>query len=276
MAIIPFVKELVQRIVSHDTQGLASEMAYNLILSLIPALIFLVSIVGLLGGETEFRTLTFNTIDAFAPPHTVLLLKQTLVAVFEGSSRSLTLISLLIALWSASNSAKSLIKGLLRAYERSSEGQSFWQRGLLSMAVIVSLSIVLFVISNLILFGDLLLRGLDRILALPLSQVELLNGVRWLTVIVSVIFFSAFIYAIVPSPKKIKNHWQGALVGAVVFFVMWATISGLFSFYINNFGRFNPVYGSLGAVVILLTWLYLSSFCLLVGGEVAAMRYKFH
>jgi membrane protein len=242
---VDFVKALVARIRGDDIFGLSAEMAFNLILTFIPALIFLVSLLGLLGQQMDLLPVALDVIENLAPAVAQPILEQTLLAVVDGSSGELTIIGLLVALWAASNGAVVLIKALDRAYRLSPGGRSYWSMRAMALA--------------------------EQLINITGIQRVLIDLLRWGIAILGITFFSAYVYAMVPSQKFRKIYWQGTLPGAAVFVLMWVTISLAMGFYLQNIGQLNIVYGVLGAIVILMTWVYFSSLSMLIGGEVAAL-----
>lgn len=267
-----FFQALIIKIREDDCMGLAAEMAYSLLLAIIPTLIFLFSLIGVIGRQADTFTLLFSNLQQIVPPHATTLLTQTLVGVIESSSNGLTLFGFLLAFWSASNGARVLIKGLNRAYHIPAEHQSFWYLRLLSMIVLLALGLMILLMANLIIFWSLLLEWLGHFLSLSWNELLIINGSRWLIVILSMTFLGTFIYAL-PLRRRIHRlDWLGCLPGALVFLMLWITFSLLFSFYIVNLGEFNPVYGVLAAVVLLMTWLYFSALAVFIGAEVVALN----
>jgi membrane protein len=266
-----FLKALLLKIKQDDCQGLASEMAYHFILAIIPAFIFLFSLFGMIGRVNDLLPLVMQTLSRLAPPHTLELLQQTVYGVFEGSSGQLTIIGFGVAIWSAAGGASVVIKGLHRAYGIPETEQPFWYGSLISLLILLSLGGMTLVASSLILFGNHVMHLLEVKFALPLNMLLLINSVRWTIIIGGLVFFSAFVYALVLRRIRKRLEWKAALWGSVVFVMLWIVISNLFGLYVGNIREFNPFYGTLGAVVLLMTWLYLSSLSILIGGEVTAL-----
>lgn len=265
----------ILKINEDDCRGLASEMAYRMILALIPGLIFIFSLFGLIGQRAELLPMVMQTLEQLAPPYAVQLLKNIVGGVFQSSSGGLTLLGLAIALWSAAGGASVVIKGLIRAYNIPKNNLPFWYVPVMSMVILLSLGLMIFIAANLIIFGDLLINMLRMHFGLPIDIVELINSLRWFVIVLGMISFATYVYALVMRRSHFDAQVQSALPGALVFVSIWIAISLLFSIYVNNFQRFNPVYGSLGAVILLLTWFYLTALSILVGGEFAAVVAEF-
>lgn len=266
-----FLKQLSDNINKGDDGGLAAEMAYHLMLSLLPAMVFLISVFDLLGNQFNFLDEVLRGLVQVAPKSLMPLIQDTFKQITAANSGGFALVGFLGMLWTASNGASVIVKGVSRAYDIHLENQSFIKDRMIAVLVILVIATGLLVALNLLLFGDGWIAFLADQLHLSSWIEGVLNAFRLVTVVVGLIGFSAFIYAVALFPVKPKISWKETLPGAVAFVGLWLSMSLGFSYYVDNMGNFNQVYGALGAVVILLTWLYLSSFALLVGGEVNAL-----
>jgi membrane protein len=99
-----------------------------------------------------------------------------------------------------------------------------------------------------------------------------LNLIRWFIILGGLISFTTFVYALILKPRLKTLNLKGSLPGGIAFVVLWIGVSSLFSLYVDKMGTFNPVYGTLGALVLFVTWLYFSTLMLLIGGEIAVMN----
>ncbi len=266
-----FLHDLVFRVQRDDCMGLASEMAYSVIMTLIPFLVFMVSLFGMLGQQTELFNLVNSTVRRLAPPEAQEFLLTLYERVLEGSSGELTLIGFLVAYWTASRSAAVVIKGMNRANAIHAKKWPLWYRPAISLLLVAALSGMLFLAVNLIIMGHVLLDWLAVSLALPDEILARFNVFRWLVVILGIVFLSTFVYALLLRPKNGRLAWRPALPGTLTFVVLWILISQVFGFYVGHLANINPVYGTLGVIVILASWLYFSALSLFIGGEVAAM-----
>ena len=262
---------LAKRINDNDCQGLAGEMVYNLIFSLIPTLVFLTSLAGLIGAQKEIYRLVIDLIHRLAPIHTVAMLIDIINTIKEGSSAQLTVIGFLGSLWSASRTGEVVIKGLQRAFGLSTHKFPFWYTYLLSMALIIILGIIAVATTYLVLFAEYIS---DRLA--PNSFIDLtifIHGVRWLIVISGLYGITAFIYTLILYPKTHHFAWKRALIGSSFFVFSWLLFSFLFNLYADVMSGFNPVYGAMGTLIVLLTWLYYSSLTFFIGGEIIAIQH---
>ncbi len=267
-----WLRGLFQKINADDCQGLAAEVAFNMIQSLIPATFFLIALFGLLGQTSVFYALCVDFIHELAPAHTGSLLINLLDATIGGSTTGLTLAGMLMTLWSASGSGGVIVKGLRRAYGIPEKDFPFWYTPIVSIVLVLFMGVMLVVAIYLILFGDALISWLHGRFHLLFSVVALLRISRWLVLGCGITAITTLTYALILRPKTGRLRWRVSLPGAIFFLIAWVSVSELFSLYVNHMHQFNPVYGALGALIILVTWLYYSALIFFVGAEITALR----
>jgi len=137
----------------------------------------------------------------------------------------------------------------------------------MSIFIILTLGTSLLIVSNLI-FGESIITWLINVTHLPASIVLFLQVIRWLISIFSVLGCSTLIYGFLFKFKLKQYYWRTAAIGSIVFTLLWLVFSLIFGLYIKYFQAYNPVYGSLEALALLLTWLYLSAMSILIAGEI--------
>jgi membrane protein len=241
--------------------GRAAELAYFFLLALFPFLIFLLNAFSFMPGLQE------ALLDWFAklmPPEAMKLVTHWVENVISGSSGGLLSFGLLGALWAASKGMQAIIFALNTAYDVNEE-RSYWMTKLIAPGLTILLSLLIVGGQVLIMFGDWLaiwltsLLGLgDRFVALG-RYIDYLIGLLLLTVGVGLIYHFA--------PNR-KRKWQLITPGAVFAVSTSIIVSILFSYYLRIAPKHNAVYGSLGAVIVLLLWLYLWGLALFIGGEI--------
>jgi len=277
--IVSFGKELVDRVGKDDCAGLASEMAYHFLLASAPAIVFIFSLISIVGDPQTLSTQFMQYAQGMLPPDALSIISGLIEKALNGGSGGLAIASFLGALWASSNGAATVIKALRRAYNISENDAdmdqiSFVRQRLYSILIVLSLGLTLFIASNLLIWGKgLTILAMDT-LNLDFASAVLLNLVRWAVAFLLVAGFTTFIYKIVPGHPTSSLNWRQSLTGGSFFVVSWVVVSYGFSIYVENFGSYNEVYGSLGAIVVTMLWLYLSSFLFLIGGEINAVLDK--
>jgi membrane protein len=244
---------------------LAAGVAFFGFLALFPALISLVTLVGLIADPAKI-TQQVQSFTAGLPPASRQLISEQLNAITQSSGGALTIglvVSLLAALWSASSGTSSLMTAVNIAYEEK-ETRSFLK--LRGIALLLTLGTVVFLVLTLALIAVVPV----VLQAMPLGPVGtiLAQVLRWALLLALIIFGLAVLYRVAPDRNPPKFRW--VTVGSVVAALLWLLGSAGFSLYVNFFGNYNKTYGALAGVIVLLLWLYLTSYVVLLGAEINA------
>ena len=241
-------------------------VAFYALLAIFPALAFLVSIYALFTNPANVAS-QMASLKGLLPPEAFKLIAtgvQGFVAK-SGAGKSIwaLVIGLALALWSARSGTASLMTGLNIAYEEK-EKRSFVMQTLVSLALTIGaiVAVVLSLAVVAILPAALALIPTGPILA------SVLSWGRWPLLVVLALFGIAVIYRFAPS--RSNPHWRWITIGSSVAAALWLVSSALFSFYVSHFGSYDATYGSIGAVVVLLMWLWISTVAVLIGAETDA------
>jgi membrane protein len=225
---------------------------------------FLIFLLNAFSFMIDLQGALLNWLAKLMPPEPLQLIANWVESVVRGSSGGLLSFGLLGALWAASKGMQAIIFALNTAYEIEEE-RSYWMTKLIAPGLTISLSLFIVGGQVLIMFGDWLaiwLTGMlglgDRFIALG-RYVDYLIGLLLLTIGVGLIYHFA--------PNK-KRKWRLITPGAVFAVSASIIVSVLFSYYLRIAPKHNAIYGSLGAVIVLLLWLYLWGLALFIGGEI--------
>ncbi|SFD21166.1 YihY/virulence factor BrkB family protein [Clostridium uliginosum] len=252
---------LIVKIINDDIFALASQLAYHLLLSFLPFIIFLITLVGF-SNLTSIQVL--NGIKALVPNAVFDLISSTVVEVFDKQHTGLLEVSILLALWTSSSGFKAVIKGVNKAYNFK-ETRSFIKTSIISMISILALAITIILALIMLVFGNVIENYIYNILPFQRIVIPLWNIFRYVFVIFIMVFIFATIYRFAP-PQRLR--WKEVIPGSIFSTIGWMIISYVFSFYINNFSNYSRFYGSVGAVFILMTWLFLVSMIFILGVEI--------
>jgi membrane protein len=258
------LKELWKRFQGDEVAGLSAELAYFFLLSLFPFLIFLITLIGYL-PISEVDVLNF--MNQYAPGETMAMIETTLEGIVQKHNGGLLSFGILATIWSASNGLNAVIRAFNRAYDVK-ETRSFIVARLMSVLLTVAMIIVIVIALLLPVFGREI--GLFVFSAFGLSETFLTiwNAARWIgSFIVLFIVFSCLYYF---APNK-RLHWKAVFTGAFFATLGWILVSTAFSYYVGNFGNYSATYGSLGGIIVLMIWFYLSGMIILLGGEINAI-----
>jgi membrane protein len=246
---------------------LAAALTYYSVLALFPALLALVSLLGLFGqaGKTEQLVGVLSDMGAGSVADTI---KGPLQQLTSNSSAGLALvIGIVGALWSASGYVGAFGRAMNRIYEIQ-EGRPFWK--LRPLMIIITLAAVILaglVAIGLVVSGPLA-RAIGDAIGLGDTAVTVWGIVKWPVLLCLAALVVAILYYATPNIQQPKFRWIS--IGAVVAIITWVIASALFGFYVSQFSNYNKTYGSLAGVIIFLLWLWITNLALLFGAELNA------
>ncbi|MEU6034584.1 YihY/virulence factor BrkB family protein [Actinomadura sp. NPDC047616] len=245
----------------------AAALTYYGVLSVFPALIVAVSLVGL-SGQSGTRTLTDN-IRQLAPGQ----LRDVLISMVEGlrgtapTAGVLAIVALLVALWSASKYVAAFIRAVNAVYDVP-EGRPLWKLAPLRVGLTLLMVVLLGASALAVTFTGRLAEQAGRMLGLGSAFVTGWNYAKWPVILLVVIIAVATLYWAAPNVRQ--AGWRWITPGSALAIVLWIVASAGFAIYVANFGSYNATYGALAGVVIFLVWLWISNLAILLGAELDA------
>jgi membrane protein len=253
--------EVYRKAYKDHAYGRAAEMAYFFLLALFPFLIFLLNVFSFMPGLQEAL---LNVLSRLMPPEAVTLVAHWVENVVDSSSYGLLSFALFGALWAASKGMVAVIFALNTAYEVE-EQRSYIKTKLI--APILTLALALFIVGGqiLIMFGDWMMIWLSDLLGFGDQFAALGMYIDYMMGLLLLIIGVGLIYHFAPNKKR---KFQLITPGALFAVFSSIIVSILFSVYLRYAPKHNAIYGSLGAVVVLLLWLYLWALALFIGGEI--------
>lgn len=249
-----------------DIWGRAAQLAYYFLLALFPLLIFLTATLGLVLGYGEgLRVSFFNYLSQVMPGSAFQLVNKTMQEITGASNAGKLSFGLLATLWAASNGMGAITQALNAAYDLK-ETRPWWKQRLVAIALTVALSILIITALLLMLWGgqvaDFLAARYQLGGFFPIAW----KTIQWPIVFVFMVTSFALIYYYAPDVKD--QSWKWLTPGSALGVVLWLLVSGGFKLYLHFFGSYNATYGSLGAVIVLMLWLYFTGTAILIGSEV--------
>jgi len=243
------------------------KLAFFFLLSFFPLLIFLIMLLGiLLQSGAEIETMLYEYLSAIAPNSASSLVKNTLKEITSGSNSVKLSLALLFTWWTASQTMIAVIEGMNIAYHVS-ESRKWWKKYLLATGLTL-VCLLLNLITILLLVYDGPLRtfltedlGTTHPILSPTFQ--------WGLLIVLALAVFNLIYSFAPNVKTRRQVW--IMPGTIIGVLLWLIGSYGFKLYLNYFDRFTVIYGSIGAVIILMIWFYLTGVAILTGGTVSSI-----
>ncbi|WP_075980097.1 YihY/virulence factor BrkB family protein [Bacillus massilinigeriensis] len=252
---------ILKQILEDDVFGLAAQLAYFFLLSLFPLLIFLFTLISYL-PITETHLLGF--IQDFAPGETIQLIETNIEDIMSGRNGKLLSLGIIGTIWSGSNGINAIVRAFNKAYNVQETRSFLLARGM-SILLTLAMLFVFIVVLLLPVFGRKIGIFIFSELGLSSEFLVIWNTLRW--VVSSLILLIVFLclYWIAPN-KKIKC--LSVLPGAIFATVGWVLASLGFSYYVGNFGNYSAMYGSIGAIIVLLVWFYITGVIIILGGEI--------
>jgi membrane protein len=243
--------------------GRAAELAYYFLLALFPMLIFLTSLVGFLPG---LREAIFMALGKFVPGEAMRLVSETISDVTRHRSGGLISFGVLGAIWAASGGVTAVMGTLNAAYDAREE-RSFWKIRLIAICLTVMLALLVVGGTALVMFGDRFAVWFGERLGMGPSFTVIWGVIHYLVGLALLFLGLELIYYFGPN---VEQDWKWVTPGAVFAVVSMVVASLLFSLYLRFAPDYSATYGSLGAVIVLMLWLYLMGAVILIGGEVNA------
>lgn len=263
-----FLKKVVAGINDDNLVGRAAELAFNFVLALFPMLIFLLSMLGLFASHGKL--LGGDLLSYFTkvlPPDAAHLLQKTLGEVMHNASNGKITFGIVLTLWFASGGMSSLISALDGVYEVK-DSRSFIKVRVISVLLTIAISVLVVAALVAVLTGGYVASwigshyGLQHALVVAWRAGQVIVALAFITLAFSLIYYFG--------PDLEEQHWYWITPGSVVGVLLWIAASFGFRLYLHYFNTYGKTYGSLGAVMILLMWLYVTGFAFLIGGEINA------
>ncbi|HET7621061.1 MAG TPA: YihY/virulence factor BrkB family protein [Gemmatimonadaceae bacterium] len=267
----PLIRATGKQASSDRITGLAAEAAYHFFFSLFPFLLFATALIGIFVDQRSTINWIMNQMARVVPDQALTLVRGVVADVVLANSKSgFISLGLVLTAWSGSNVFRSLMDTLNLAYDVEEE-RPFWKRALLSLVAIIVLGALMLIASVVMLGGPQILNWLGTHLHLPSAKVDLWMVLQFPIAFAILVLAFFLIYRFLPN---LKQSVRQLLVGSVVATVLWLIVTLLFRLYVTNFGSYNKTYGAIGAVIVVLTWMYLTMLVILVGGELNAELHR--
>jgi membrane protein len=259
-------KRVGQETSEDDISGRAAQLSYYFLLALFPLLLFLISLLGFFAGPgSELRQTLMENLARVMPGSASELVHKTIDEVFRSRGSAKLILGLLGALWAASAGLAALTDTLNIAFDVE-ETRPWWKRRLVAVGLTIASSLLVICSLVLVLYGGKIAEFLSANVGLGPSFVIAWKIIQWPAVLVLMFLTFSLLYYFAPNLEKPEWHW--ITPGAAVGLVLWLLGSLAFRVYLSYFDSYSATYGSLGAVIILMLWFYISSFAVLIGGEV--------
>ncbi|QAY89415.1 YihY/virulence factor BrkB family protein [Pseudomonas sp. ACM7] len=255
----------ITEFVDDEMSTYASALAYQMLFSLFPFILFLIALIGFLHLPDFFSWLRLQS-ELVLPPQ-ALEQVNPVIDQLQQSKGGLLSIGIVIALWTASAGVRLMMSAMNAAYDVV-EGRPAWKRFPLSIFYTIGIAAMLLVAAALMVLGPQVMEWIASQVGLEEFIVTLWTIVRWPVVVILLMMAVALIYYVMPD---VKQEFRFITPGSVLAVVVWIIASLGFGLYVKTFANYNAMYGSIGAIIVLLLYFYISAAVLLLGAEMNAV-----
>lgn len=258
-------KKTIREFSKDQCPDLAAALTYYAVLSLFPALLALVSLVGLFGDPEKTSTALLEIVRGVAPADTVNTVSGPVQELAAAPAAGLTLfVGLAAALWSASGYVGAFGRAMNRVYEVD-EGRPFLKLRGTMLAVTLLAVVTVAVLAGLLVLSGPVSEAVGGAIGLSDAFLTVWNIAKWPVIVALVTAIIAMLYYATPNVKQPRFRWMS--IGSFIALLVFLLASLGFAFYVANFGNYNKTYGALGGVIVMLLWLWILNMSLLFGAE---------
>ena len=258
-----FIRQIYIRFQDDNVSALSAQLSFYLLLALFPFILFILNLLSF----TSIPSADFvNNIAEFLPTEVGALLRRIVSEMIGAKSTGLLSVGAIVAIWSASRGVSAVSFALNKAYDKH-EDRPFWNVAIIMIIFTIAIAVMVLAALLFLIFGEVIARDIFSCLDGAEAFTRLWRVLRYIVPLVIMLLLFSLLYKFVPNCRLRLKH---VLPGAVVASFGWAIASIVFSLYVNDFSRYTRIYGSIGGIIILLLWLYLSSMIVMLGGELNA------
>jgi membrane protein len=259
------VSRTVKEFVADNGLGLAAQLAYYFFFALFPTILVGIALASFFPLE-HFLDRVVTTLAGVVPQDVITIVQDQMQKISDGGDGGILTFGLLVALWSSSAAMVGLIDALNRAYDIE-EGRPWWKVRLLAIGLTIALAAFTLVAFALVLVGPTAAEYVARVTGLGPVLAWTWKILQWPLVVALVTFATGLVHYYAPDAEQ---RWVWITPGAVFTTVFWLVASLGFKAYVSNFGAYTETYGTIGGVMVLLLWFYISGLVMLLGAELNA------
>jgi membrane protein len=241
-------------------------LTFYAVLSLFPALLAMVSLVGLFANPERVTTVLTDTVSELGPDATAKTFQAPIESITanRGTAGVMFVVGVLAALWSASGYVSAFADASNSIYEVD-EGRAFWKLKPLQLVVTLALVLLAAVVGLALILSGPIVGALGNALGVSDSVLTLWRYAKWPAMLILVLLILGVLYYTAPNARVSGVRWVAG--GALVALAAWIVVSIAFALYVANFSSYDKTYGTLGGVVVFLLWLWLTNMAILLGAE---------
>ena len=258
-----FTEQLYCRFQDDEVSALGAQLTYYLILAFFPFLIFIITLISYTNVTSDDILSYLNPILAI---NSYKVIQEFIQGILASENKTFLSFGMLGTIWAASSGILAIIKGLNKAYDEA-ENRPFWKVRGIAILFTLALGLVLIVAFIMLIFGKMIGEYMFKFLDFPDNFEAIWNVVKFVVPLSCMFIVFIYLYRILPNRRL---SFREVIPGSLFSTFGWIITSVLFAFYVNNWDSYSKTYGSIGGIIVLLVWLYLSSIIILLGGEINA------
>jgi membrane protein len=265
---VAVVKRAGKRTLDDNMPMIAQALAYSAFMAIPAVALVALGVFTLVAGPQTITNL-MQHFGSVMPQQATQLLGKSLTRLSSHPSAgfTMTILGIVLALWSTTGAMTSYMAGLNIAYERD-ETRSFLRRRLTALAMVACVGAAFLLVAVLLIFGPTIEHYVGQTLGIQGALGYVWWAAQWPILVLGML--AAFATLLHLGPNVEQSRWRFLSIGTAAAVLIWLGVSGLFAFYTSHFGSYNKTWGSLAAVIVMLVWLWLTSLALLFGGELNA------
>lgn len=249
-----------------EVLGRAAQLSYYIVLALFPALLVLTALMGIFSVQSYMPEL-MSYLRQILPNDSLSMVERFLKQVAAGSDANVLSLGALGTLWASSSGVVAIMDALNVVYGVREDSRPFWRARLTAIALTIGLAGFVILSLTLVLYGTRLSAWIADLIGLGGVFVAAWNLLQWPVVAAIMLLVVGVLYYLCPD---IRQDWRWVTPGSAFAVTMWFVVSLGFKLYVDNFGDYNKVYGSITGIIVLMLWLYWNGMVLLLGGEINA------
>ena len=262
-----YISDIIRKSNYIEINSKAAEISFYLLLFIFPFLIFTISTIVYIPTFTLNKSILI--MKNIIPESAFNIIISIINSTIENKSLGFLISSFILTLWTSSRLIRTLIRWMNKSYNVK-ETRSFIKVSVISFIFTLSILVVIFSSTILLVFGKIIGYFIFNLIRLDSIFIYIWNVLRYIVGILTIIIIMINLYKYTPNKSlKIKDVIPGSIISTLV----WLSISFFYSYYVNNFSNYEFIYGSIGGIIVLITWLYLSSWSILIGLEVNVRLY---
>ncbi|MWV59860.1 YihY/virulence factor BrkB family protein [Rathayibacter sp. VKM Ac-2754] len=259
------LKKTAREFGADQCTDLAAALTYYAVLALFPALLAIVSVLGVFGQAQATTDTVLELVRNLGSAQVVDLLREPIQSLITSPAAGIALVTGIVgAIWSASGYVGAFGRAMNRIYEID-EGRPFWKLRSTMLGVTVVTVILIVIAALLLVLSGPVASAVGDVVGLGPAALTVWNIVKWPVLLVIAVVIIAVLYYFAPNIRQPKFRWIST--GALLALAIWLIASVGFAFYVANFSNYNKTYGSLGAVIVFLLWIWITNIALLFGAE---------